>query len=83
MRKALVLSILALCTAPAAAATNGHCDAIPFTLGKPAVAAPKAKASGPSPKAVASEVAPKKPQPRSEGKQRLLAACKSGKKKGG
>lgn len=83
MRKALIPSILALCAAPTAAATNGHCDAIAFTLGKPAAAAQRAKAPEPGPKPAVSKVATKKPQPKSQGKQRLLAACTSGKEKGG
>jgi hypothetical protein len=87
MRKVLVISILALCSAPAGAAANAHCDATPFTLGKPAAA--KAQSDQPKPqlqpkrqpKRQAVQAAAKKPVGEGEGKQRLLASCKSGKKK--
>ncbi|HEV8408460.1 MAG TPA: hypothetical protein VGQ34_11050 [Sphingomicrobium sp.] len=83
MRKVLVTSILALCSAPAAAAASAHCDATPFTLGKPAAAVPKAQNDQPKPKPAPQAVpaAAKKLQAKSEGKQRLLASCKAGKSK--
>jgi hypothetical protein len=81
MRKALFLSMLALCTAPAAAADSGHCDATPFTLGKPAAPAPKADKAPAKP--VTAEAAPKKMQPKvkAQTKPALLATCKDVKTK--
>jgi hypothetical protein len=79
MRKALFLSMLAICAAPAAAAETGHCDATPFTLGKPATPAPKADKAEPKAKPVTAQAAPKKPEPKQ--KPTLLATCKDGKSK--
>lgn len=79
MRKALVTLALALCSAPAAAASSAHCDATPFTLGKPAAAMPKAKTDQPKPEPQVALPSAKKPQAVPESKQRLLASCKSGK----
>jgi hypothetical protein len=76
MGKALVIAILALCSAPAVAATSAHCDAVPFTLGKPA-AMPKAQDPQPKSKPEAVQAPSKKPQ----AKQRLLANCKAKKTK--
>jgi hypothetical protein len=82
MRKALFLSILALCAAPVAAADSGHCDATPFTLGKPAAPAPKAD-KVPSKPPVVAQAEPKKVQPKVQPKAKptLLAPCKDGKPK--
>ena len=80
MRKTLILSVLALCASPAAAADTAQCDAKPFTLNKPAE---NAKKSAESTKIA--QVAPvtakstAKPQPKP--KPPLLAGCKSGKAK--
>ena len=79
MRKALFLSMLAICAAPSAAADTGHCDATPFTLGKPATPAPKAEKAQPKAKPVTAQAAPKKPEPKQ--KPTLLATCKDGKSK--
>jgi hypothetical protein len=76
MEKALVIAILALGSAPAVAATSAHCDATPFTLGKPA-AMPKAQNTEPKSKPEAVRPPAKKPQ----AKQRLLANCKAKKTK--
>jgi hypothetical protein len=81
MRKVLAISILALCSAPAAAAASAHCDATPFTLGKPPAAVPKAQSDQPKPKPQAVPAATKKPPVKPEGKQRLLASCKASKSK--
>ena len=83
MRKTLVILTLALCSAPAAAAAGAHCDATPFTLGKPTVAMPKASGDEPKSKPKAAPVAAKKPEAKPASKQRLLASCKAGKKKSG
>ena len=81
MRGKLVILALAFCSAPAAAAAAGaHCDATPFTLGKPPAATPKAS-DEPKPKSQAAPVAAKKPEAKAASKQRLLATCKAGKKK--
>ena len=83
MRKALFLSMLAICATPVAAADSGHCDATPFTLGKAATPAPKAEKTQSAAKPAAAQAAPKKPEPKQ--KPTLFAACKDGKakKKGG
>ena len=81
MRKALALALFALCTAPVAAAESAHCDATPFTLGKPAATAPRPQSAEPKPKPPTAGLAAKKPQPKAQGKQRLLAACKGAAKK--
>jgi hypothetical protein len=80
MRKALVIAIAAVCSAPAVAATSAHCDATPFTLGKP-TAIPKAQDAQPKSKPLAVEPAAKKPQAKPQAKQRLLANCKAKKTK--
>lgn len=76
MGKALVIAILAFCSAPAAALTSAHCDATPFTLGKPA-AMPKAQDTQPKSKLEAVQAPAKKPP----AKRRLLANCKAKKTK--
>jgi len=83
MRKVFFIATLGLCCAPAHGSTSVHCDATPFTLGKPA-AIPRAEAAQPTskPQAVAAANKPQaKPQPKPEAKQRLLANCKSKTKK--
>jgi hypothetical protein len=83
MRKVSLIAILALYGAPVQASTSAHCDATPFTLGKPA-AVPEPQAAQPAskPQAVAAVTKPQaKPQPKPEAKQRLLANCKSKTKK--
>jgi hypothetical protein len=78
MRKALLLSLLALLAEPVAAADSGHCDAVPFTLGKPAKAAPKADKQANVEPGAAMKKAPPKVQPKP--RPTLLATCKSSKK---
>ena len=80
MRKLLVLGIAVLCAAPVAASTGTHCDSTPFTLGKPAAATPKEEVTQPKSKPPTVAEA-KKPQPKREAKQGLLASCKGGKAK--
>jgi hypothetical protein len=83
MRIALYLGLFALCSAPVAA-ESGHCDATPFTLGKPAAPAPKVEKAAPKPKKVGAQVAETKPLPKPQAEQRLFAPCKDKKaKKGG
>jgi hypothetical protein len=77
MRKALLLSILAMLAAPAVAADTGHCDATPFTFGKPPAPAPKVNKQASADATVKKPVA--KPQPKP--KPTLFTACKSGKTK--
>jgi hypothetical protein len=82
MRKALLFSALVFCAASPVAADTTHCDAKPFTLGKPAAAA--AKPEKPSTKQqVKAGPAAKKTQPRTEAKAKptLLAPCKDKTKK--
>lgn len=76
MKKALFLSALALCSAPAFAADTAHCDATPFTLGKPAPAAPKAEKPASNQQASA-DVATKKAEAKAQPKPKpvLLAPC--------
>ena len=81
MRRALVILVLAVCSAPTAAASSAHCDATPFTLGKPAAAIPKAKSDQPKPEPQAVQAVARKPEAKPEAKQRLLANCKAGKAK--
>ena len=78
MRKALFLSIFALCAAPAVAAETAQCDATAFTLKKPAQPSPKA--DKPQPKAQTAQAAPKKAQPKKT-TTRLISDCKDGEKK--
>jgi hypothetical protein len=83
MRRILFIAIVGLSCAPAQASTSAHCDATPFTLGKPA-AIPWAEAAQPTskPQAVATANKAKvKVQAKPEPKQRLLANCKSRTKK--
>jgi hypothetical protein len=82
MRKLLFLSALALCAAPVAAADTAKCDAKPFTLGKPATAAPKADKPA-SNQQVKAEPVTKKPEPKAEAKAKptLFAPCKDKAKK--
>jgi hypothetical protein len=83
MRRTLLILVLASCSGSASAASGAHCDATPFSLGKPAAAT----ATNVQPKPVPQAVQPvaRKPEVKAEGKQRLLANCKAGKakKKGG
>lgn len=79
MTKALFLSMLTLFATPVSATDTGHCDATPFTLGKPATPAPKAEKAQPKAKPVTVHSAPKKPEPKA--KATLLAPCKEGKSK--
>lgn len=83
MRKALFVSMLAICATPVVAADSGHCDATPFTLGKAATPAPKSEKAQPKAKPVAEQAQPRKAEPKQ--KPTLLATCKDGKskKKGG
>jgi len=80
MRKVLILSALALCAAPAAAADSARCDAKPFTLNKPADEPKK-----PTAQVKAAQAAPAKPiaKPKPKARPPLLAGCKSGKPKKG
>jgi hypothetical protein len=80
MRKALLFSILLVCGAPAAAMTDGKCDAVAFTLGKPAAkpakpqpqVKPAAKPAAPVTKTAEAKPAPKAP---------LIAPCDNPKAK--
>ncbi len=81
MRKALLLSILALCAAPAAAADSGRCDAVPFTLGKPVPTAEKGKTDRPATEHVKQAKPAKKAEAKAQPKPALLAPCKTPKKK--
>ena len=86
MRKALFLSMFALCAAPAAAADTAQCDSTAFTLAKPATAAPKAAKPVPVVKEAAVQLAPKKATAKAKPKtsSRLISDCKEDKaKKGG
>ena len=78
MRKALVFSILLICAAPATAMTDGKCDAVPFTLGKP-TAKPAKPQPVAKPAAPATKVAEAKPKPAP--KPPLIAACDNPKTK--
>jgi hypothetical protein len=83
MRKALLLSIFALCAAPAYAAESAQCDSTAFTLSKPAPVTPKV-ATPPAPvKEAAVHSVPKKPKAKAKTSSRLLSTCKDGKKKSG
>jgi hypothetical protein len=84
MKKALLLSIFALFAAPVAAADQSHCDATPFTLGKPAPkpAAPAKteiaqanEKSAPAPAATVPKKADAKP------KAKIFTPCKDSKTK--
>jgi hypothetical protein len=79
MGNALFLIMLAVVATPAGAADSGHCDATPFTLGKPAAPAPKAGQAQPKAKPVTVQAEPKKPAPKQ--KPALLSTCKDGKPK--
>lgn len=80
MRKALLFSIFVLCAAPAVAADSGKCDAVPFTLGKPAAAPEKAQQPQPVAKpAPVMKTAEAKPKPAP--KPRLYAPCDDSKAK--
>jgi hypothetical protein len=72
MRKALVFSTLIVCAAPAAAMTDGKCDAVPFTLGKPAAKSVKPKPAA-KPAAAVVKIAEVKPKPAP--KPPLIAPC--------
>lgn len=83
MHKILLVALLGASATPAWAIDPAHCDAKPFTLGKPAPAAkapaqPKLADATPV-KPVKKATPPAKPQP----KPRLLANCKHPEKKGG
>jgi len=78
MRKALFLSLFALCAAPALGAEPAQCDATAFTLKKPAQPAPKT--DKPQPKVQTAEVAPKKAESKKT-TTRLISDCKDGDKK--
>jgi hypothetical protein len=78
MRKALFLSVFALCAAPALGGEPAQCDATAFTLKKPAQPAPKA--DKPQPKVQTAQVAPKKAEPKKT-TTRLISDCKDGDKK--
>jgi hypothetical protein len=80
MRKALLFSIFVLCAGPAIAADNGKCDAVPFTLGKPAPPPTKAQKPQPATKpAPVTKTAEAKPKPAP--KPRLYAPCDDSKAK--
>lgn len=80
MRKALFLSIFALCAAPGLAAETAQCDATAFTLKKPAQPAPKA--DKPQPKVQTAQAAPVKAEPKKKKTTtRLISDCKDGEKK--
>ena len=79
MRKALFLSIFALCAAPGLAAEPTQCDATAFTLKKPAKPAPKA--DKPQPKVQTALAAPIKEEPKKKTTTRLISDCKDGEKK--
>ena len=78
MRKALFLSVFALCAAPAVAAETAQCDATAFTLKKPAQPAPKA--DKPQTKVQTAQAATKKVTPKKT-TTRLISDCKDGDKK--
>jgi hypothetical protein len=78
MRKALFLSIFALCAAPALGAETAQCDATAFTLKKPTQ--PAAKADKPQPKAQIAQGAPAKAEPKKKTTTRLISDCKDGEK---
>ena len=81
MRNAFVFSIFLICAAPVAAMTDGKCDAVPFTLGKPA-AKPKPQPVA-KPAAPGTKIAEAKPKPAP--KPPLIAPCdkpKANKKSG-
>jgi hypothetical protein len=79
MRKVLFVSMLALCAAPVAAADSAHCDATPFTLGKPAT--PKADKPASTQQASADTTVKKAPpKAQAKAKPTLLAPCKTKKK---
>lgn len=82
MKKALILSVLAICAAPAAAADSAQCDAKPFALNKPADQANKAAKQAKLAQATPSTAKPA-PKPQAKAKAPLLAGCKSGKSKKG
>ena len=79
MRKALFLSIFALCAAPTVAGETAQCDATAFTLKKPAQ--PAAKADKPQPKAQVAQAAPPKAESKKKTTTRLISDCKDGEKK--
>ena len=83
MRKAMFLSIFALCAAPAFAAETAQCDSTAFTLAKPAPAVPKAVTPPAPVKEAAVKPAPNKPNAKAKTSSRLLSTCKDGKKKSG
>ena len=78
MRKALFVSIFALCAAPAVAGETAQCDATAFTLKKPTQ--PAAKVDKPQPKVQVAQAAPKA-EPKKKTTTRLISDCKDGEKK--
>ena len=82
MKKVLILAAVALCTAPAAAADTGQCDAKPFTLNKPADSAKK-PIDEPKSAHVAPATARPAAKPPTKPRPPLLAGCKDGKTKKG
>ena len=80
MRKALFLSIFALCSSPALSAAPAQCDATAFTVKKPAAPAPKAEK--PAAKPVLAKPEPKKAEPKKKTTTRLISDCKNEKKSG-
>jgi hypothetical protein len=81
MRKALFLSMFALCAAPAMAADTAQCDATAFTLSKSAPAAPKTAKQQPVVKEAAAQPTPKKAKPKPKTSSRLISDCKDDKAK--
>jgi len=82
MRKALFLSIFALCTTPTFAAEPAQCDSTAFTLAKPKLAAPKAVTPPAPVKDAEVKPAPKKAKTKVKTSSRLLSTCNDGKKSG-
>jgi hypothetical protein len=83
MRKALFLSIVALCAAPAFAAGSAQCDSTAFTLAKPSPPAPKVATPAAPVKQPQAQPATKKPIAKAKTSSRLFSTCKDGKKKSG
>jgi hypothetical protein len=77
MRKALFLSVFALCATPALAAETGQCDATAFTLAKPMASASKAAKPTTAKATSKSTAAKSKPV----AKARAFAPCNDRKKK--
>ena len=82
MRKALVFSILIICAAPVSAMTDGKCDAVPFTLGKPAAKPAKPQpVAKPTAQVVTHATKVAEVKPKAAPKPPLIASCDNPKAK--